>query len=224
MPRRYARKKTYTKRSDYARKRAMVVQPRSPIANAQIVHMRYADLVTLNAGAGTAASYVFAANDIFDPNVTGVGHQPMGHDEWATFYKFYRVIGAKCRVTYTPQGTGNSYNAIGTLAVSDNSTTTATASTVIERAGTRWGNIGTQGGRAALTLTKGFSAKKFFNVKDIRDTNTTRALFGAAPNDTAFFHLSVFNPDGATDNLNINATVEIQYAVMLTERLALGQS
>lgn len=224
MPR-YARKKTYTRRRRRPyRKGTLVAQPRSPIADSQVVHMKYCDLIQINSGAGTAASHLFSCVDIFDPDVTGTGHQPMGHDNWAAFYKFYRVIGAKIRVTFTPQGAGNTSSAIGAVSVKGTSTLDSSASTVIERAGTRWSNIGNNYGKDGVTLTKGFSAKKFFCIKDLRDTNTTRALFGASPNEAAFFHVSVFNPDGATDNSNVNATVEIQYAVMLTERVPLGQS
>lgn len=37
----------------------------------------------------------FSLNSLFDPDQTGVGHQPRTYDEWSAFYKSYRVNGCK---------------------------------------------------------------------------------------------------------------------------------
>lgn len=50
---------------------------------------------TLTTG-GVGSSYNWNLNSIYDPDRTGVGHQPLGHDQWAVFYQQYRVYG----VTY----------------------------------------------------------------------------------------------------------------------------
>lgn len=46
---------------------------------------------------GTIFDYKFNLNSIFDPNLTGGGHQPYGRDTMATLYNRYRVY--NCRVT-----------------------------------------------------------------------------------------------------------------------------
>ncbi len=46
----------------------------------------------------------FKLNSMYDPDHTGIGHQPLGYDEWTTFYNRYRVFGAKVTITVANQG------------------------------------------------------------------------------------------------------------------------
>lgn len=39
-------------------------------------------------------------NSLFDPDRSGVGHQPYCFDQWASFYNRYRVYGCKYTVTF----------------------------------------------------------------------------------------------------------------------------
>lgn len=41
----------------------------------------------------------FRIGSLYDPDYTGVGHQPMGFDQWSAFYDRYRVNAIKMRVT-----------------------------------------------------------------------------------------------------------------------------
>jgi hypothetical protein len=47
-----------------------------------------------------ARDQVYNLNSCFDPDRTGVGHQPLGFDQWSTFYNRYRVDKAKVEVTF----------------------------------------------------------------------------------------------------------------------------
>lgn len=66
----------------------------NPIAQRYICKMKYAESVQTDA----SGRFVFNLNSIFDPNATGVGHQPYGHDTLATLYNRYRVISCSYRV------------------------------------------------------------------------------------------------------------------------------
>ena len=51
---------------------------------------------TLNPGiGGTCASYVFRGNDMYDPDVTGAGHQPRGFDQVMLMFDHFVVIGVR---------------------------------------------------------------------------------------------------------------------------------
>jgi len=43
--------------------------------------------------------YSFSANALFDPDITGTGHQPLGFDTMMTYYEQYTVLGSK--ITFT---------------------------------------------------------------------------------------------------------------------------
>lgn len=62
-----------------------------PIAQRTIVKMKYSEIYAPTASAGQAV-WRLNLNSIFDPNRTGVGHQPYGRDTFATLYNRYRVI------------------------------------------------------------------------------------------------------------------------------------
>jgi len=55
------------------------------------VALRYVEDFTLNPGNGTTAVNVFRGNSIFDPNQSGLGHQPMFFDNYSQLYSRYKV-------------------------------------------------------------------------------------------------------------------------------------
>lgn len=64
------------------------------------VTMKYAEHFSHSSGVTGYGENVFRAGSLFDPNLTGVGHQPLGHDEWSNIYQRYRVLGSKIEVKY----------------------------------------------------------------------------------------------------------------------------
>lgn len=65
-----------------------------PFPSRYICKMKYSE--SLNQVGGTPGAgygnYQFVLNSIFDPNATGIGHQPYGMDTMTTIYNRYRVI------------------------------------------------------------------------------------------------------------------------------------
>lgn len=51
----------------------------------------YADSFTLDGQSAGAGTYQFRLGSVFDPNLTGTGHQPRGFDQYAALYSVYRV-------------------------------------------------------------------------------------------------------------------------------------
>lgn len=58
------------------------------------VALRYVEEFTLDPADATTASYVFRINNVYDPNLTGGGHQPMFYDNYSTLYSKYKVNSA----------------------------------------------------------------------------------------------------------------------------------
>jgi len=66
--------------------------------------LTYYDTVALDPASNALTSlngaiWQFRANSCFDPDYTGIGHQPMYFDNLAAVYQRYRVIGCKITVT-----------------------------------------------------------------------------------------------------------------------------
>jgi len=78
-----------TKRRTYARR-----VPRLRIGafpNTKTLNLRYVENFTLNPGVLGSSVNVFSMNGLFDPNISGTGHQPMFFDNYMAIYGQYRV-------------------------------------------------------------------------------------------------------------------------------------
>lgn len=100
---RYARKnkKTYRK-TRKARPRARISRPLKPLPvafpNKYVCKLNYSEEFNIDASSITA-THVFRANDCYDCNVTGTGHQPMGFDELCALYTRFIVLGSLIKIT-----------------------------------------------------------------------------------------------------------------------------
>ncbi|WP_445772375.1 hypothetical protein, partial [Rheinheimera sp.] len=103
--------------------------------------LRYSEAISLTtvASSDDAVAVYFSANGIFDPNVTGGGHQPYGHDTLANLYNHYRVD--KAVITVRPGSFGSSL-AYG-IAITDDTSTDLTDSVMEERERTTYKIMGT---------------------------------------------------------------------------------
>ena len=220
----YQRRRTKRKRrSTWRKKRSRAVQPRAPIADSQVVKLKYGELLTLTSSAGLAATHVFSANNCFDPNTTGVGHQPMGFDEWMQFYNHFTVLGSKIKVTYMPANSGAGGAALCSIKLQDDATAVVTINdSILEQTGVVWKALGGDTAQGSQTLKKYFSAKKFFDVADVKDNSQFNGTHTSSPTEQAFYHLSISGIDGTA--VTCYFAVEIEYIVRLSERSTLLQS
>lgn len=94
-PRRSARRKKPLRRI----MRPSMRMIRSPIPERIFVKLRYSEISTVTCAVAYQL-YQFAtySSSVYDPNKSGIGHQPMWRDQYATLYQEYRVRGFSYRV------------------------------------------------------------------------------------------------------------------------------
>lgn len=177
--------------------------------------MRYTEQITLDPGVGgTIATYVFRANSLFDPNYTASGHQPMTFDQVSAFYNHYVVTGARITVkSYDHQQ--QSANMLGIMLNDDLTVPTSTAE-VIEQRKCRYKIMAPQ--NKVTSVSQNYSAKRFFNVSDVKD-NVTRigAPVTTDPTDQAFFTVFALPLVSGQDTEPINCIVTIDYIAQFSE-------
>lgn len=92
MPR-YSKKRTAVKkmwkRRPRGRRTVNVNRALSPFAQRYITKLKYSQPFVID---NFTPNYQFNLNSIFDPDRSGVGHQPYGFDQLAAIYNRYRVI------------------------------------------------------------------------------------------------------------------------------------
>jgi len=70
--------------------------------------LKYCEIITLTTQTGLLGTQqAYLLNSIYDPNSSGTGHQPYGHDTYATMYNKYRVIGCRVQLIFTTPGAAN---------------------------------------------------------------------------------------------------------------------
>lgn len=189
----------------------------------RVVRMRYVDSLSHTVAniPGSNQRYIFRANSIFDPDYTGTGHQPMGHDQWNQFYDDYIVIGAKMKVTIIPYEAATTDLAAmsATLALREDTTfSSLTCAEVEERGGTAFRRFQSTANQKPIVMYCHFSPRKFFGIKDISDNaSNLGAGFGNNPNVGAYFQFQMVNETGSTNSLQFQVVYRIDYIVKLLQ-------
>jgi len=235
MPRKYVpkTKKSFRKRK-YNRKAKVPLRSQNLVRlgfpKTTMVRLRYVDYCTLDAGAGTCAQAIFKANGCYDPRTAVGGHQPMGFDQWSTFYNHYVVVGSKIRAHLGTGGVTTPINgAIFGINLNDDVTMSTDVTTIMEQGLTKYNkqNFSPHAGSGkGFVATKTFSSKKFFNITNVTDNiNRVGAPTTADPTDLANYIVWFGAPPGdLTDMVSVNATIIIEYLVIFSEPRDLTQS
>jgi hypothetical protein len=209
-----------------------LLSPARPIAGLGSTHratLRYCDFISLNASVGAWTQQVYSASGLYDPDVTGTGHQPMGFDQLMAFYDHYLVERARIRVVPTSGSTTHVNPSIQCILVTDNGTfcsATANYPNEIMESNRRKSALQLDCGLGNPPRCKPISASvdvaKFFG----RRFRNNRDFMGDAssnPTDQVYFeiaNLAISNGDPGA----ITSTVEIEFDVVFTEPRALSQS
>ena len=214
-------------KSKRGRRRRKAYIPRSPTLGLPIrkfVKMRYVQNIVLDVGvAGIIAKYVFRANSLFDPNLTGTGHQPMTFDQMSLFYNHYVVSGAKISVkAYSTQDAATVPALVGIM-VNDDTTTPSNFTEVLEQRKGRYSIVNPS--QKAVSVYNTYSAKKFFNITDVKDNlDRIGASIGDNPTDDAYFTIYALPMNGSTDIGAFNCVVTIDYTAHFSEPRDLATS
>jgi len=203
----------------------VAVSGNSPVPDRYITRMNYSGLHALaTAGVGIPTYHMYRMASIYDPDLSGVGHQPLGHDELALLYTKYVVTGIRYSVTFTNQSTTD-YADVA-VCCRPNSNTMSLMSTVFESAYVQRGVVGPETGSGNMKVIRGtMSIAKIRGVSPskVLDENEYAAQFGASPVIVPTLQIYVENQNVAAA-ITVNARVDITYMVQLYDRKVLSQS
>lgn len=188
---------------------------RGPLNVKQRATFVYAENVALNP-AGAPANYVFSCNGLYDPNITGTGHQPRGFDQLMALYDHYVVIGARITVMYSNQDGSNAQ--FVTVRVLDTATPTATTKNVMENRYVKaaCADVAT-GGNPSGSLDLSINPNKFLGRSKPLSDPDVKGSAAANPVEQCYFHISTFATDSLTDPGAMDVFVRIEYDTLLLE-------
>lgn len=195
--------------------------------------LRYVDQIQLDANASTISAYVYRANDLYDPDVTGTGHQPNPFDQMMQFYRTACVIGSRIKVTAnilstTQDSTPCPYvcilkSATGTEAVSLSGPTDVMEQTTRSSAVKQFGNYITKSLSSNNYITANFSAKKWFRSNNIVGSREYSCDTSSSPTEVCYYEIAYF-PYSTENPAVVLFTIEIDYLAVFTENKIVAQS
>jgi len=190
------------------------------IADRAIVHLKYIDHSNF-----VPSSYQgqreYRLNSLFDPNYTGTGDQPVGFDQWTTFYANYRVFAASYRVRFF----NNIASQVMCVTVPTNiqPTTFTTLQEALEQryAKSADASVQTKGG---VVTGKVFLPRLLGQTPaQYKASNDTEASTGANPVQTLDLILYFGSADGSSA-VEVNYIIEIWYHAEMWGRRMLDVS
>lgn len=194
------------------------------------VQLTYFDQFPLNAGSTVPDNYVFRANSLFDPNLTGAGHQPLGYDQWTTFYSNWVVVRAAVKFTMTPPNLSISTPQIDNAIVAvtprrNDASALSTVTNALEQPYTRWTMVSGYSRPPTLSLT--VDCARFFGVFPTvyRSSLEYSGAIGANPTQVLHFVLTAGSTQaGTTDPDPIYVTAEFLFDCVFYNAITLAQS
>lgn len=209
-------------RTPTLRRGNIVTIPRSsrfglgPFPSKRQATFKYAELLdfTLTSGKG---SYQYSCNGMYDPNITGVGHQPMYFDEVMAVYNHYTVISSKIKITPAV----SSLPIFVSILIDDDTTPALpNTTTALERPGvvTKYCS---QGVNTSPPLYKTWNARSVF-PGDPLNNNNLRGTAAANPAEQSYYTMFVSDPTLASSTHSF--IVEVEYTAVMHELKSMAQS
>jgi hypothetical protein len=170
--------------------------------------LRYHESGTLSTGLlGALNNYNYVWNSTFDPNSSGVGHQPMYRDNFAAVYDHYSVTTARATIRI--------WNASSTdpmmvgVHTDDDTTVPTDYNQFAEANHSNFRLIGTKdGNQAEVVFRPTWSCKKFLSI-DPFTSETYKTPVGSNPTEQSILSIACANVLG-----NVTA---VQWEIMLEQ-------
>jgi hypothetical protein len=172
--------------------------------------LRYADTFSVSTGAGVAGTYVFTANGLYDPDITGTGHQPAGFDQMMLSYNHYMVVNSRMIATFVNSSTANLVNCA--IRIAADSTPLTNINQIIEDGIVTRDLLNlSPAPNSLVTLEKSVNIRKIQGGVSITDNTDLQGNAAANPLEQTYFHVSVWNSRSlAMTSVSVDVCLEFE--------------
>jgi len=178
-------------------------------SRSKVITLKFVREFTLNpALGGIPVEHVFRGNSLYDPDFTGAGGQPYGHDQWATIYASYIVLRSRIRVTAKPSVQPTLAAQWGIYISKDQAAAGSDLPSVLEK-NTSTSSYNTFASNPPQIARASVDVAKMYSVKDLLDDTTFQAGVAANPSAIPFFHVWACGINGSNpDSCDFLAEME----------------
>lgn len=176
--------------------------------------LRYVDFYAITSSAGSTAKQLMNINSTYDPDQSGVGHQPLYRDTYASIYDQYAVVKATARVTFNSNATTSAM--VCGVVIDDDSTTSTTITTLLEQNNGKSLLIAqSTGSLSNRTISVEWSAQQHLNI-DPFTSQTYKTAVGSNPSELSTLLIYAAPADGQSTTTTV-VMVELEQWVLFTE-------
>lgn len=185
--------------------------------------LRYSETVNLSAVSGVLSSLVYTMSGLYDPNISGTGHQPMGFDQIMMFYEHYHVLHCRAKVIF--RNTNATVAGFCALKVAPDTAAPASYNDLIEEGRSSHDFVNTAGGygcwkmmtaSANVPAVNGLTKANYLANEDLRGGVTFN------PAEQTYLHICAYSP--SVETVNFQVSIVLEYTATFTEARLLTAS
>lgn len=210
-----ARAKAINRARTRRRTRRTTYLPLGIVAKKTVARLPYVQSGSITSTTSSISNYTFRANDLYDPDYTSTGHQPLGFDQLMLQYEHFTVIGAKIHVTFDVLPTQTVPVLLAIQKAAGVAWTPSNQAEIMETPHLRYKIAPITNGATRVTLTSSMGMKKFFGCKAIVGEDSYKGSDSASPSEQAYFRLWFQALNSGTQT--IYYTARITYTAVFTE-------
>lgn len=192
-----------------------------PFPTRMVGKLKYCETISFQSSLVSVSGQFWSANSIYDPNRSGSGHQPYGHDTYQSIYNHYTVLNSK--ISIKPANTNGALVPITYgVGIDDDVGTSPAYDTWAERPTYKTRQLVLNGAPDDKPLKHSWSRAKRFPHNDTY--LTLSAPFGSSPTEEEFFVMVVQSGTSGTAIGTVYMNIEIEYTCEFYELKDLGSS
>lgn len=176
---------------------------------------KYCEAGTITSSVGALQSKIMSCNGMYDPNISGGGHQPYYFDQMSALYNHYTVIGSKINLAISPV-TASEEPFFVCLWINDDTTVTPTNLSTLQEINTgRYRMVALTANRTSY-LSHKWSMKKNWGKEGSLANSLLRGDASNNPTEQQYYNITVQACDQAS-TVNPMVQIEITYIAVWNE-------
>lgn len=222
------RRRYYKKRKRYNKPLVRTVNNPTGVPDVLRTKLVYSDQFTIEPGQFTYGAQIMAGNSVYDPDTSGIGHQPRGYDQWSVFYNKYRVYASGIKVHFfSDRSSSEGLTNVWIMPTSEEpSGLSYGIASINENPYGKSGALVPYVGKGTTFMKHYMSTMKIFGEKSISEDGyegrTGNFATGADPENLWWW--TIGGQSVNNDNLRMHATITMTYYVEFFDRKSLSES
>lgn len=175
---------------------------------------RYSDIVSLGGASANGVSHKLRCNDLYDPDFTGTGTQPLYFDQLAAVYNHFTVVASKIIVRAVPTGTATEDPYSITLWINDDSSAMPSYPALLQQNAAQ---TKVCGGLNPSTIYLSTAWSLWDRFKGRVGDSQFRGNASSGPSEQSMYFITLRALDGGISNVTVYLEFDIEYTTVWTE-------